>query len=179
MYARSTTTLGILSAMALAVPAQRAPNFTLDAAGAVNLSAAGREARYGAIAPDPLGPSLLSISIGPAAAGSVLQLTVPGGWVPATGRYPIRSTWGDPAIAPAFHASFSAGSAEHPLGWFHGEYGTVTITRAAGGRLAGRFEIRARGFLSADPDNEDRWVTVTGSFEADGDTTTTAVAAAR
>ena len=62
MYARSATTLGVLSAMALAVPAQRAPNFTLDAAGAVNLSAAGREARYGAIAPDPLGSSLLSIS---------------------------------------------------------------------------------------------------------------------
>lgn len=179
MYARSTTTLGILSAMALAVPAHRAPSFTLDAAGAVNLSAAGREARYGTIAPDPLGPPLLSISIGPAAAGSVLQLTVPGGWVPETGRYPIQSTWNDPAIAPAFHASFSAGSPEHPLGWFHGEYGTVTITRAAGGRLIGRFEVRARGFLSADPADEDRWVTVTGSFDAERDTATTAIAAAR
>jgi hypothetical protein len=178
MYARSTT-LGILSAMTLALPGQRAPRFTLDAAGAVNLSAAGREARYGTIAPDPLGPSLLSISIGPAAAGSALQLSVPGGWAPAAGRYPIRSTWSDPAIAPAFHASFAAGSAEHPLGWFHGEYGTVTITRAADGQLSGRFEVRARGFLSTDPDNENRWVTVTGSFEAEGDTTATTIAAAR
>jgi hypothetical protein len=178
MYARSTT-LGILSAMALALPAQREPRFTLNAAGAVGLSAAGREARYGTIAPDPLGPPLLSISIGPSAAGSVLQLTVPGGWVPAAGRYPIRSTWSDPASAPAFHASFSAGSPEHPLGWFHGESGTVTITRAASGRLSGRFEIRARGFLSADPADEDRWITVTGSFEAEGDTTATTIAAAR
>jgi hypothetical protein len=177
MYARSTT-LGILSAMALAFHAQRAPRFTLDTTGAVSLRATGREARYGTITPDPLGPPLLSISIGPAALGSVLQLAVPGGWVPAPGRYPIRSTWSDPAIAPGFHASFAAGSAEHPLGWFHGELGTVTITRADSGRLSGRFEIRARGFLSADPDDEDRWITVTGSFEAEGDTTTT-IAAAR
>jgi hypothetical protein len=177
MYARST--LGILSAMALALPVPQEPSFTLASAGAVNLSAAGREVRYGTIAPDPLGPPLLSISIGPAAAGSVLQLSVPGGWVPAPGRYRIQSRWSDPAIAPAFHASFAAGSPEHPLGWFHGESGTVTITRAAAGRLSGRFEIRARGFLSADTADEDRWVTVTGSFEAEGDTPSTTIAATR
>jgi hypothetical protein len=178
MYARSTT-LGILSAIALALPEPRAPRFTLDTTGAVSLRAAGHEARYGTIAPDPLGPPLLSISIGPAAAGSVLQLSVPGRWVPAAGRYPIQSTWSDPAITPVFHASFAAGSPEHPLGWFHGESGTVTITRAADGRLSGRFEIRARGFLSADPADENRWVTVTGSFEADSETTATTIAAAQ
>jgi hypothetical protein len=104
---------------------------------------------------------------------------MPGAGLPAEGRYPIRSTWDNTATAPSFNAFFAAGSPEHPLGWFHGEYGTVTITRADDGRLAGRFEIRARGFLSSDPADEDRWVTVTGSFEADGDTTATEVAAVR
>jgi hypothetical protein len=179
MYARSTT-LGILSAMALAFPAQRAPHYSLVSSGAVSLSAAGQQARYGIVDPDPSIPSLLTISIGASGPGSSLQLTVPGGRVPVPGRYPIRSGWSDPATGTdAFHAGFAAGSPEHPLGWFQGESGTVTITRAADGLLSGRFEIRARGYLSTDPGDENRWVTVTGSFDAAGDTTATTIAAAR
>lgn len=178
MYARSTT-LGILSAMALAFLAQRTPRFTLDTTGAISLRATGREARYGVIPPDADGPPLLSVSLGATSASGALQLTVPGGRVPAPGRYHIQSNWGDPAGGTAFHASFAAGSPEHPLGWFHGESGSVTITRAEGGQLSGRFEILARGFLSADPADEHRLVLVTGSFTAEGDTTATTIAAAR
>ena len=52
----------------------------------------------------------------------------------------------------------------------------MTITRWENGRLSGRFEIQARGFLSTDLADEDRWVTVTGSFVAEGDTSATTIA---
>jgi hypothetical protein len=55
----------------------------------------------------------------------------------------------------------------------------VTITRAADGQLSGSVEIRARGFLMADTPDEERWVTVTGSFEAEGDSTAMTIAAAQ
>jgi hypothetical protein len=55
----------------------------------------------------------------------------------------------------------------------------VTITEVKAGRIAGQFEIRARGFLSSDPDNENRWVKVWGTFEARGDSTVTTIASVR
>jgi hypothetical protein len=176
MYVRSIT-VGALFAIALNLPAYLAPRFTLDTTGAVHLTAVGHDARYGVITAD--GSSLLTLSLGSPGTGSVLQLRMPGASLPALGRYPIRSTWDDPATQTAFHAFFAAGSPEHPLGWFHGESGTVTITRAAGGQLSGSFEIRARGFLTADKIEKERWVTVTGSFEAEGDSTTTTIATAQ
>jgi hypothetical protein len=179
MYARSTT-LGILSAIALALPAQLTPGFTLDSTGAVSLRAVGHDARYGTVAADAGRHPMLTLTLGATGAGSALQLLVPGGRMPAAGRYPVESDWSDPATGTtAFHAAFAAGAPGHPLGWFHGESGTVTITRAADGHLSGRFSIRARGFLAADPADENRWVTVTGSFEAEGDTTAMTIAAAR
>ena len=174
MYGRSTA-LGILSAIAMNLPAHLAPRFTLDTTGAVRLGAVGHDARYGVITDD--GSSVLTVSLGATGSGSALQLRMPGASLPVAGRYPIRSTWGDRATGTAFHAFFSAGSPQHPLGWFHGESGTVTITRVADGLLSGSFEIRARGFLTADEIEKERWVTVTGSFEAEGDRTATTIAA--
>jgi hypothetical protein len=176
MYVRSIT-VGALCAVALNLPVHLGPRFALDTTGAVRLTAVGHEARYGIIADD--GSSILTVSLGATGTGSALQLRMPGAGLPAEGRYPIRSSWGKPATAPAFHAFFAAGSAERPLGWFHGESGTVTITRAGNGQLSGSFEIQARGFLTADKSEQEHWVTVTGSFEAQGDSTATAIAAAR
>jgi hypothetical protein len=176
MYVRSIAA-GCVAAIALNLSAFLAPRFHLDTTGAVQLDAVGHEARYGIITND--GASVLTVSLGATGPGSALQLRLPSAGLPHPGRYPIRPSWDDGATAPAFQAFFAAGSPEQPLGWFHGESGTVTITRAAGGRLSGRFEIRAQGFLSADPADEDRWVTVTGSFEADSDTTATTIAAAQ
>jgi hypothetical protein len=176
MYARSTA-LGIVSAVALALPARQAPHFTLETTGAVRLGAAGHEARYGVIADN--GSSVLIVSLGATGTGSALQLRMPGASLPAEGRYPVRSTWGDRETGAAIHAFFAAGSPEHPLGWFHGESGTVTITRAENGRVSGRFEIRARGFLTADSSDEERWVTVTGGFDAEGDSTAMTIAQAQ
>jgi hypothetical protein len=176
MFARSLA-LGTLSAMALALTTEHSPRFALATTGAVTLDAAGGDARYGMISTDGRG-SLLSISLGATGPGSALQLVVPGGRLPAPGRYAIRPSTDD-RNAVGIQASLSAGPMGHPLGWFHGESGTVTITRAENGRIAGAFDIRARGFLDADAAEEDRWVTVTGTFDAAQDSAGAVLTASR
>jgi hypothetical protein len=176
MYVRHIA-LALASGLALSMPVHLTPRFTLQTTGAVQLNAGGHDARYGVIGEE--GSSTLTVSLGATGPASALQLRMPGAGLPAEGRYPIRSSWDKPATAPAFAAFFAAGSPERPLGWFHGESGTVTITRVADGRLSGSFEIRARGFLTADTSEQEHLVTVTGSFEAEGDSTVTTIAAAR
>jgi len=175
MYARPIA-LAVASALALNMPTL-APRFTLETTGAVQLIAGGDEARYGVIGNE--GSSMLTVSLGATGTGSALQLRIEGAGLPAEGRYPIRSSWEKDASAPAFHAFFAAGPANSPLGWFHGESGTVTITRAANGQLAGSFEIEALGFLTADTTEAEHWVTVKGSFKAQRDSTATTIATAR
>jgi hypothetical protein len=176
MYVRSIAA-GCVAAIALNLSAFLSPRFHLDSTGAVRLDAGGHEARYGIIAND--GASVLTVSLGATGRGSALQLRLPTAGLPATGRYPIRPSWNDGATAPAFQAFFAAGSPEQPLGWFHGESGTVTITRADNGRLAGSFEILASGYLTADTIEAESWVTVNGSFEAEGDSSATTIARAQ
>jgi hypothetical protein len=60
------------------------------------------------------------------------------------------------------------GTAERPLGMFHSESGWVTITESMPGRIAGTFELRARGFLASDAKDENQWVTLRGTFAAEG-----------
>jgi hypothetical protein len=179
MYSR-VTTLGIVAAIAFALPVPSAPTFTLQSSGAVRLRAAGHEARYGVVPYAVRGGPILMVSLGATTAAGALQLALPGDRTPAPGRYPIQSSWdevGSDTIS--FHAAFMAGTAEHPLGWFHGESGWVTITEARKGRIAGAFEVRARGFAGADPADEDRWVTLRGSFDAEGDGTVARIASVR
>jgi hypothetical protein len=176
MYVRAIT-LAAASALALNMPTYLAPRFTLETTGAVQVIAGGHDAWYGVIGDE--GSSMLTVSLGATGSGSALQLRIPATGLPAEGRYPIRSSWDKGATTPAFNAFLAAGSAERPLGWFHGESGTVTITRAADGQLAGSFEIEARGFLTADTTEQEHWVTVKGSFKAQGDSTATTIAAAQ
>lgn len=176
MYARSTT-LGILAAIAFGLRVPSAPTFTLQSTGAVRLRAAGHEARYGVVPLAVHGRPILALSLGAATAAGAVHLALPGDRLPAPGRYPIRSSWDEIGSDPnAFRASFMPGTAEHPLGWFQGESGWVTITKAGEGRVSGSFEVRARGFLSADPADEDQWVRVRGSFDAEGDNTVARIA---
>lgn len=116
------------------------------------------------------------ISLGATAAAGALQLTMPGDGPPAPGRYPIRSSWDQLSETTSFHASFMPGSVERPLGWYHGELGWVTITESGPGRVSGIFEMEARGYSAADPLDEERWVTVRGSFAAEGDRTLSPIA---
>jgi hypothetical protein len=166
MYARATT-LGILAATAFALTIPAAPTFTLQSAGAVRLHSAGEEARYGVVPEAVHGHPIVLVSLGSSGSAGALQLAVLGERPPAPGRYPIRSSWDETGSDTAsFHAAFMAGTAEHPLGWFHGESGWVTIAEAKEGRIAGTFDVRARGFARDDVADENRWVTVSGSFDA-------------
>jgi hypothetical protein len=164
MYAQLS--LATLTAIALAFPVNRAPRFTLGATGAITLNVASHEARYGVVRAEVAGHPRITILLGATRAAGALLLSVRGDRVPEPGRYPIG----------AFEASFAAGSPERPLGWFHGESGWVTIANSKAERVSGGFEIRARGFTRDDPDNENQWVTLRGTFEAQGDSTVATVA---
>jgi hypothetical protein len=169
MYIRSIT-IGTLIAVAFNPPVPSAADYALQSTGAVQLRATGEEARYGIVSSGD-GSSVLTISLGATSSDGAVQLILPGHQVPAPGRYSISPD--------SFQASFMAGSVEHPLGWFDGEAGWVTITDVREGHLSGTFTIRARGFLAADMENEDQQVTVRGSFDATRDRSATRLALAQ
>jgi hypothetical protein len=164
MYAQLA--LATLTALALAFPINQGPRFTLGATGAITMNIAGDEARYGLVRADAGRQPRVTISLGATRAAGALLLSVRGDRVPQKGRYPIGT----------FEAYFAAGSPERPQGWFLGESGWVTIANTEAGRVSGEFEIRARGFTTDDPDNENQWVTLRGKFEADADSTVATVA---
>ncbi len=158
--------------IALTLPASTPSRFDIQSKGAVRLVTTGRDARYGVIPTAINGNPVISISLGANSAHGSLTLSVSGDLIPPAGRYPVTSGWdpNEPA-GSGFRASFIAGSVERPLGAFRGESGWVRITEKAPSHICGEFEIRARGFLSARPDDEDEWVTVTGRFQAEGNQT--------
>lgn len=179
MYARITS-LGILAALAVAAASSKPQSFTLHSTGAVDLRATGQEARFGMVPDAVRGRPILVVSLGATGASGAVQLTTLADRPLAPGRYPVRSSWSElPADAVAFHVAFMPGSVEQPLGWYHGETGTVTISEAGPERMTGTFEVEARGFSAADPLDEERWVTVRGSFAAIGDSTVVTIAAVR
>lgn len=169
MYARSST-LGLLAAAALSLPSDSVTQFTLRSSGAINLSVAGTEARYGLVPETAEGEAVISITLGATSGEGALWLMTAGAEMPGKGRYPIYQH-GFAGDGRWFHACFSAGTPERPMGVFHSESGWVTITAVEDGRISGEFELRARGFLAADTTDEDQWVTVRGTFSAEGDST--------
>lgn len=156
----------VVAAIALALPMNPASRFTLASTGAVTLNVTGKDARFGVVPAEAAGYPRVTISLGATSGSGSLTLSVRGDRLPPKGRYSVD----------AFQSYFVAGTVERPLGWFLGESGWVRITETGAGRVAGEFEIRARGFTTANPDNEDQWVTVRGSFAAQGDGTVTTVA---
>jgi hypothetical protein len=79
---------------------------------------------------------------------------------PSAGSYPITPEPTEDGIT----ALVVTGSPTRPGGAFRADRGTLTITHASPSGLAGEFELHARGFGVADPDRDDREVTVRGSF---------------
>jgi len=167
MYARSIA-LAILAALDFASPYHAPASFTLESTGALELTAAGYDARYGVLPSEVGGRRLLIISVGATSSPGAVHLVLPTDRIPAPGRYPIGSG--------SFQASFMAGTAERPLGWFHGESGSVTIAQADDDHISGTFTLQARGFLGSDPSDESKWVTVQGTFDAEGDSTAETIA---
>jgi hypothetical protein len=168
MYARSVT-LGLLFGVAFAPPIPSVGSYALQSTGVVQLRATGYEAQYGLVSTDGL--PILSVSLGAADAPGAVHLSIAADRLPSPGRYPIGSN--------SFHASFMAGTAEHPLGWFHGESGWVTISAAGAGHIVGSFEVQARGFTTQNQADENQVVTVRGSFDAEGDSSIATIASAR
>jgi hypothetical protein len=162
------STIGMTAVMLLSLLAGRMPFFTLGAHGAVNLSIASDEARYG-ISPLAEGGRLLTISLGATRTAGALTLSMPGGQIPRLGKYSVRTPEHRVSNDPQFEALFVAGTPEHPVGAFRAESGSVTITRAEAGRISGEFELNAHGFVAEHPEDEDQWVTVRGQFDARGD----------
>ena len=175
MLARSSTA-GLLVALSLSAPADSpAPSFTLESTGALRLATTGT-ATYGLV-PEPVnGRRVAGITLAAADAGAVLLLYAYADDGLRPGRYAVGSSLpDDPSAAPRVHPCFVVGTVERPVGFFHGETGWVTITAVAAGRITGEYEIRARGFLAADPEDEEQWVTVRGTFSAAGDSTAAAI----
>jgi hypothetical protein len=179
MLARSST-VGLLATIALSLPADpvAAPSFTLESSGALSLAVTSDEAQYGIVPNSVNHRPVLAISLGATRGDGALLLYTYADEVLRPGRYPVGPSLPEQRFAGRqFHPSFVAGSMERPLGYFHGESGWVTITATEAGRISGEFEIRARGFLAADMTDEDQWVTVQGTFSAEGDSTVTAIEA--
>jgi hypothetical protein len=177
VFARSST-LGLMVTLALSLPSDRTPGYSIQSSGAVRVIAAGKEASYGLTRQRANEKPTLTISLGATGAEGSLGLYTDGEELPRSGRYPIHFSWqGDSASAGArwFHACFVAGTPEHPLGVFHGQSGWVTISDTDRGLISGEFEIRAQGFLASNTKDENQWVTVYGRFTAEGDSTVASI----
>lgn len=177
MYAR-TSTLGLLAAVVLSLPLAPAPEFSFSSIGAVHLNVTGIEARYGLAREMVAGRPQLTISLGANTGNGALMLFTAGDALPRKGRYPVYFEWhpsGAVGEGRWFHACLIAGTVERPEGFFHGQTGWVRVTGVEPGRISGEFEIRARGFLASDEADENQWVTVRGTFTAEGDSTVVAL----
>jgi hypothetical protein len=171
MLVRSSTA-GLLAAMALSLSPDPTSYFTLESSGAIRLAVRSEEARYGMVPETVNRRPVLAISLGATSADGSLSLFTYGDEEIRPGRYRVSSALLEQRTAERwFHPCLVVGAVEHPLGFFHGETGWVTITASEQGRISGEFEIRARGFLASNPDDEEQWVTVQGTFTAAGDST--------
>jgi hypothetical protein len=173
MLARSLT-VGLLATLALPLPADPAPYFTLESTGALSLAFTSAEARFGLMRDPDKGRPILALSLGAEHGGAALMLFTYADEPLRPGRYPVASSLPEqPFAGRRFHPCFIAGTVERPRGFFHGEIGWVTITAVEAGRISGVYEMRARGMLASDTTDVDRWVTIRGTFGADGDSTIT------
>jgi hypothetical protein len=86
---------------------------------------------------------------------------------PEVGTYKVAPFRNGPESDTEFHALVSLGSVTMPTGVFRAVSGTVTITQSSEHRVVGHYEVKAIGFLAAQPENEDRVITVRGGFTAE------------
>ena len=156
----SVLTLASLASLNLAgAPAPASlSSYTAHVAGDISAFAVGR-AYYGSVQM-PGGPEAYTVTLGDGASNGSILFTRIGGGPLTPGTYPVTDE------GSGVRALVSTGSAEHPTGAFRGESGVLTITGTTNGGLVGEFRIRAAGFLAADPGDEGRRITVSGSFKA-------------
>jgi hypothetical protein len=110
-------------------------------------------------------PQSYVITLGAYSRDGALVFSRWNGAQPSAGSYTIT---GEPT-EDGLTALVVTGSPTRPDGAFRADRGTVTITHSSPTGLAGDFELYARGFGVADPDRDDREVTVRGSFTTGAD----------
>jgi hypothetical protein len=164
--------LAALSATATVVPSALIGQPQAAASSKTKFSAEVRGARAashgGRVSLGPVGRpgepgSAYTITLGADDGDGAIVLTRLDGARPGPGRYPI----GESAAldsAGGLRVLYLAGSATRPEGVFRGQAGTLEIASGTPGRLSGRFEFSATGFLADTPNDESREVSITGAF---------------
>ena len=111
-------------------------------------------------------PASFSLELGTNSDNGAVVLSRVGAERPQVGTYMVTPLGAGAEGTDEFHVLVALGSAERPVGVFHAVGGTVTISQSSEGRMVGRYEVRAVGFLAANLDDENREITVRGSFSA-------------
>lgn len=158
MYSLSAALL--MSSALTAAPAA-APMTAYEAvlSGAASLALRGATARFGA-APSSGGPFV--ITLGAMSEHGAVVLTRWDGSRLRPGTYPITAA----RTRDGIQALVVTGTPGRPTGLFRARRGTATITSSTGGRMAGRFEMEAEGFLLSAPERAEQQLMVRGSFTA-------------
>lgn len=120
-------------------------------------------AEFGRVRSGEGSPSAFVVSLGGRGEGGALLFTYTGGAPLRVGRYRISEAGDGTGEVLAL---VMTGTPTAPTGVFRGRSGWLLVTAASDGLLTGRFELDAIGFRAADPEREDRTVSVSGSFSA-------------
>ena len=142
--------------------AERQSSFRAEVRGDVTNTASG-EAEFGAVQNPDRSSGAFVVSLGAYSQQGAILFTRRSGTPLEVGRYRISQQANEP---DEILALVMTGSPTRPTGVFRGQSGWLIITAASDHFLTGRFQIDAIGFLAADPEREDRQVTVTGSLSA-------------
>lgn len=110
--------------------------------------------------PRPGPRTAFAITLGAYSADGALLFSRWDGGRPAPGTYAVSADPGTGSLT----ALVVTGPVTQPTGAFRAERGTLTITHSSPAGLAGRFELVAHGFSTADPLRDDRELTASGSF---------------
>lgn len=136
--------------------------YELRVRGAVSVTARGRAESGPTGTPEE---PYYTITLGGPDGAAAVVFTWAGSASPPVGVHPVRER--EPGKY-GFSGLIITGMPAHPSGVFRVQSGTLTITAATPKYLAGRFEVRAVGFLTESPIHDALEVTAEGSFAARG-----------
>ncbi|MFL5494850.1 MAG: hypothetical protein ACJ8DC_10755 [Gemmatimonadales bacterium] len=152
-----------LTAFARVVPAtHRTHAFTAELSGDATARFFG-DATFARVEGGIGAPTVFTLDLGQESASGAILFTRSSESRPSLGTYTITDL-GDGS--DELQALVMLGGAERPKGVFRAQSGTLTITSASDSLLSGTFTLVATGFLAAEPANENRQVSASGSFKA-------------
>ncbi|HEU5153175.1 MAG TPA: hypothetical protein VFU03_00435 [Gemmatimonadales bacterium] len=141
------------------------PSFTAEITGEVQTILSGN-AVFGPVRGPSNIPGSFSLTLGAYSDNGAVVFSRVASGQPKPGTYRVTAFTGGAEKEDELHALISLGSASNPLGAFRGMSGTVTITQSSPDRIVGRYDLHAVGFMAADMNDEEREITVRGSFAA-------------